>query len=78
LLQKTPDNFDVEEFKFSITAIDGVNEIDDFHVWSLDGIDSVLTLKVSIEDWEMQEEIKNEIYGIASEYHIVDITIEFD
>lgn len=78
LLQKTPDNFDVEEFKSSITAIDGVNEIDDFHVWSLDGIDSVLTLKVSIEDWEMQEEIKNEIYGIASEYHIVDITIEFD
>ena len=78
LLQKTPDNFDVEEFKASITAIDGVIEIDDFHVWSLDGIDSVLTLKVSIDDWKMQEKIKNEIYGIASEYHIVDITIEFD
>ncbi|MBR4448417.1 cation diffusion facilitator family transporter [Methanobrevibacter sp.] len=78
LLQKTPDNFDVDEFRSSINAIDGVNAIDDFHVWSLDGIDSVLTVKVSINNWEMQEEIKGEIYAIASRYHIVDITIEFD
>ena len=78
LLQKTPDNFDVEEFKSSINAIDGVKGIDDFHVWSLDGIDSVLTVKVSIDNWQMQEEIKKEIYTIASKYHIVDITIEFD
>ena len=78
LLQKTPSNFDVDEFKSSITSITGVNAIDDFHVWSLDGIDSVLTVKVSIGNWEMQDEIKKEIYDIASKYHIVDITIEFD
>ena len=78
LLQKTPSNFDVDEFKASITSIEGVNAIDDFHVWSLDGIDSVLTVKVSISNWEMQEDIKKEIYDIASKYHIVDITIEFD
>ena len=78
LLQKTPDHFDVEEFKTSINAIEGVDAIDDFHIWSLDGIDSVLTLKVSISDWESQEEIKKEIYAIASKYHIVDVTIEFE
>lgn len=78
ILQKTPDNFDVEEFRTSITAIEGVDQIDDFHVWSLDGIDSVLTLKVAIENSHMQEQIKKEIYKIASKYHIVDITIEFD
>lgn len=78
LLQKTPDHFDIEEFRTSINAIEGVRAIDDFHVWSLDGIDSVLTLKVSIDKWDMQEEIKKEIYTIASKYHIVDITIEFD
>lgn len=78
ILQKTPDNFDVDEFKGSINAIEGVKAIDDFHVWSLDGIDSVLTVKVSINDWQKQEEIKEEIYTIASKYHIVDITIEFD
>ena len=48
MLQKTPNHFDVGEFKSSVTSIEGVNAIDDFHVWSLDGIDSVLTLKVSI------------------------------
>ena len=78
ILQKTPDNFDVDEFKSSINSIKDVSAIDDFHVWSLDGIDSVLTLKVSITNWELQDEIKKEIYDIASRYHIVDITIEFN
>ena len=78
LLQKTPDHFDVNEFKTSIASIEGVSAIDDFHVWSLDGIDSVVTLKVAIDDWSLQEEIKKQIYSISSKYHIVDITIEFD
>lgn len=78
LLQKTSDNFDVDEFKDSVVAIEGVDHIDDFHVWSLDGIDSVATLKVAIERWDMQVKIKEEIYSISSKYHIVDITIEFD
>lgn len=78
LLQKTPDNFDVEQFKSSITEIDGVRAIEDFHVWSLDGIDSVLTLKAVIDDGKNNEQIKREIYDIASGYHIVDVTIEFD
>lgn len=77
LLQKTPDHFDVNKFRESVLNIDGIESFDDFHVWSLDGIDSVLTLKVSIDDWNNQERIKNDIYDIASKYHIVDITIEF-
>lgn len=78
LLQKTPNHFDVKEFKVNVLNIEGIKSFDDFHVWSLDGIDSVLTLKVSIDDWNNQEKIKNDIYNIASKYHIVDITIEFD
>ena len=78
LLQKTPDNFDVEEFKRTISEIDGVNAIDDFHIWSLDGIDSVMTLKVDVDFNYNVEEIKNEIYDISKKYHVVDITIELD
>lgn len=78
LLQKTPDNFDVDEFKNLILAIDGVNAIDDFHIWSLDGIDSVMTLKVDVDFGENLYEIKKEIYSISNKYHIVDITIELD
>ncbi|MBR0370273.1 MAG: cation transporter [Methanobrevibacter sp.] len=78
LLQKTPDNFDVNEFKTSILAIEGINAIDDFHIWSLDGIDSVMTLKVAADKGYNQENIKKEIYSISNRYHVVDITIEFD
>lgn len=59
-------------------AIDGVNAIEDFHVWSLDGIDSVMTLKVDVDFGKDVGEIKKEIYNISNKYHVVDITIEFD
>ena len=78
LLQKTPDNFDVDEFKIQIMAIEGVNAIDDFHIWSLDGIDSVMTLKVNVDFGKNVEKIKKEIYDISGKYHVVDITIELD
>ena len=78
LLQKTPDNFDVDEFKTEILAIDGIKAIEDFHIWSLDGIDSVMTLKGNVDFGKNVEEIKKEIYNISNKYHVVDITIEFD
>ena len=78
LLQKTPDNFDVGEFKTEILAIEGVKNIDDFHIWSLDGIDSVMTLKVNVDFGKDVEGIKKEIYSISNKYHVVDITIELD
>jgi len=78
LLQKTPDYFDVEEFKGKILSIDGVNAIDDFHIWSLDGIDSVMTLKVNVDFGKDVGEIKREIYEISNQYHVVDTTIELD
>ena len=77
LIQKTPDNFDVDEFRTSILAIDGIDGIDDFHIWSLDGIDSVMTLKVAVDNGHNHEKIKEEIYTISNKYHVVDITIEF-
>ncbi|MBE6500320.1 MAG: cation transporter [Methanobrevibacter thaueri] len=78
LLQKTPDHFDVDEFKEGILAIKGVNAIDDFHIWSLDGIDSVMSLKVDV-DFDMDVGvIKKEIYDFSLRFHVVDITIEFD
>jgi cobalt-zinc-cadmium efflux system protein len=78
LLQNTPDYFDVEEFKGKILSIDGVNAIDDFHIWSLDGIDSVMTLKVNVDFGKDVGEIKREIYEISNQYHVVDTTIELD
>ena len=68
----------MDEFKQTILAIDGVNAIDDFHIWSLDGIDSVMTLKVDVDFRNNVEDIKKQIYTISNDYHVVDITIELD
>lgn len=76
LLQKTPDNFDIEEFKMQILDIDGVESIEDVHIWSLDGIDSVMTLKVNADFEKNVKKIKDEIYTVSLRYHVVDITIE--
>ena len=78
ILQKTPDNFDVNEFKTLIMGIKGVENIDDFHIWSLDGIDSVMTLKIEVDFTKNLNEIKKEIYTISNKYHVIDITIEFE
>ena len=78
ILQKTPDNFDVNEFKTLIMGIEGVEKIDDFHIWSLDGIDSVMTLKIEVDFTKNLDEIKKEIYTISNKYHVIDITIEFE
>ena len=37
-----------------------------------------MTLKVKADFGKNVEEIKEEIHDISKEYHIVDITIEFD
>ncbi|MDO5849382.1 MAG: cation diffusion facilitator family transporter [Methanobrevibacter sp.] len=77
-LQKSPSNIDVNEFKNSILAIDGVNSIYDFHLWSLDGIESVLTLKLKIDDENKKENILNIANKIAYNNNIVDVTVEFN
>ncbi len=76
LIQKTPSNIDVDQLKTEILGVNHVLSIESFHLWSLDGIDSVLTLKLSIDDFENTGEIKNNIRNLSSKYHITDITIE--
>ena len=77
LLQKVPGNVDLEVLKDEISDIDGVNSINNIHIWSLDGIDSILTIKLSARE-EKYDEIKKMIYRICEKYHIVDITIEYE
>ncbi len=76
LIQKTPSNINVNQFKNEILNINHVLDIEDFHLWSLDGIDSVLTLKLHIDDSGDVCEIKNNINNLSSKYHITHSTIE--
>lgn len=76
LLQKSPKNVDVDEIKSQIEGLNHINNVLDIHLWSLDGIDSILTLKINIDDVNNGDEVKKEIYTIASKYHIVDTTVD--
>ena len=65
LLQKSPKNIDVSEVKSQIESLNHVDNISDMHLWSLDGIDSILTLKISIDDVNNGDEVKNEIQTLS-------------
>lgn len=77
LLQKSPKNIDITEIESQIENLNHVDSIEDIHLWSLDGIDSILTLKLSIDNVDNGDKVKKEIYTIVSKYHIVDTTVEF-
>ena len=50
ILQKAPKNININEFKKLILDIEGVVSIEDFHIWSLDGIESIFTLKITVNN----------------------------
>lgn len=75
LLQKAPRNIDVKKFKGLILSVESVESIEDFHLWSLDGVESILSLKITVNDTN-HNAIKNEINGLSKEYNITDCTIE--
>ena len=77
IVKKVQDVVDVDEIKSQIEGLNHINNVLDIHLWSLDGIDSILTLKINIDDVNNGDEVKKEIYIIASKYHIVDTTVEF-
>lgn len=77
LLQKSPKNIDINEIESQIENLNHIESVLDIHLWSLDGIDSILTLKVNIDNVNNGDKVKKEIYTIVSKYHIVDTTVEF-
>lgn len=76
-LQKTPSDID-NKFKDKILAINGVFAINDFHLWSLDGIEYVLTLKLKIDNKNSAESIIKNVNKLALDNNIVDVTVEFN
>lgn len=77
LLQRVPFDINVDELKNEILSIKGVKSIEGFHLWSLDGLESVLTIKLDIDNGSDEELIKNKIKEMCIEKEIIDITIEF-
>jgi cobalt-zinc-cadmium efflux system protein len=79
LVQRVPDKFDIESFKNQVLDINGVTNIQDLHVWSLDGLSNVISIKINVSNdnnLENLNHIKSEINWIAKEFNVIDSTIE--
>ncbi len=80
MLQGVPENVKVEELKDKIFKVSGVEDIIDFHHWSIDGENHIATIQIllsSSKSWKDQLRIKKAVRNILSENNTNHITIEF-
>lgn len=81
ILQGTPNDIDTNEISSSLKNIDGVNDVHDLHVWSVDGEYNVLTVHVVLEnETELPQisEMKQTIRILLKNIGIEHATIEFE
>lgn len=77
-LQAVPDDIDTESLHHKMKAIDGIQMISHFHIWSTDGQQHMmsLTLTTGLKEAREQERVKQAIREIVIEYGISHLTIE--
>jgi len=76
-LQRKPGHVSVEKISHSILHIEGVTDIHDLHIWSLDGEQNVMSLHVVLKDREVDVvQVKDTIQKIMNQYGAFHTTIE--
>jgi len=76
LLEKTPNNINIEEIKNKLLKIKCINDVHHIHIWSLDGISNCATMHVVLkkEDNKIKEKVRKELL----EFNISHVTIELE
>jgi len=80
LLQSVPENVNVEKQSLELSDIQGIENIHDLHVWSLDGSYNVGSLHavVNIADQSFADTIYTAIVQLMGKHHIQHPTIQFE
>lgn len=81
LMQGVPNETNTKAIKKYIKSLDGVEEIHDLHIWSMDGEYNVLTAHVVLKGQPTMEDlkpIKKEIHNNLGNYGINHATLEFE
>lgn len=81
LLEKTPRDFPVDEYKQKLSQIDGADEIHHLHIWSLDGEKLMATLHVKLRedaDLNIYKKVKSQVENISHEAGIEHLTVQID
>ena len=80
LLLEAPEKINQSQLKSEILAIDGIDEILKFYLWSIDEEKNVLTLKIHLTDdlkVSDTERIKESVNKLCISYCIEEVNIEF-
>lgn len=81
LLQKCPDNFDIEELKIELLKTKHVLDVNHIHIWSLEGNYTLATIHVLIEKGLQEKEIiqtKSNLHSALKTLGIEHTTIELE
>jgi len=76
LLEKTPNNINIDELKNKLFKIKSIIDIHHIHIWSLDGISNCATMHIVLnkEDKQIKEKVRN----VLLEFNISYVTIELE
>ena len=80
-LQAIPNDVDVQQIQSAALKIEGVEEVNDLHVWSLDGEFNIASMHVFYSqefDLEKSEWLKTEIRKLFEEKGIEHVTLELE
>ncbi|HZK03527.1 MAG TPA: cation diffusion facilitator family transporter [Bacteroidaceae bacterium] len=80
VLQGIPENISIENIKKIIEKIDGVIEVHDLHIWSLDSEYNIASMHIvtNNQDYLLQSGIKNQIKKELYTKEIQHVTVEFE
>lgn len=83
LLENSPEEVDVEQFRDKVLQVPGVARLTHLHLWSLDGEENALTVTVLVDKADLRtiQEVKAGIRALAKEAHVEEhahIEIVFD
>ncbi|WP_339658600.1 cation diffusion facilitator family transporter [uncultured Polaribacter sp.] len=83
ILQGTPMAISVDEIKTKILENKEIKNVHDFHLWTMDGEYTILTVHLVLFDksisWQKADEVKKEIRKVLhDDFHLEHITLEIE
>ena len=80
MLQAVPENVNIKNLTTELNKIEGIVNIHDFHIWSLDGNYNVASLHAVVEnsDKNWENDIHTAIVQLMEKHHIQHPTIQFE
>ncbi len=78
LLQSVPENIKFSEIREKILNIEGVLDIHNFHIWSLDGTENICSLHIEVAENTDEKHIFEEINTLLEKNNITHSTLQME